>query len=253
MKNLVGAVTKIEMHGLLDLIHNSLSCSTQKDFFALIKQFGNLVHFDHLLCGYGNLKEYSEKKETGGSCFNLLSYNYPDEWLKRYLEKNYHAVDNYLNAYLATFELHSWRDVRIRMNNGRKTFVNLEGEQFGVNEGYIYGTRARDMETATTLSFSGKKMAYTRRSAFMMEYAIPHISECLIRIMGRKEKKCFLLTSREGEVLKWLKEGKTGWEISVILGISHRTVSFHVNNLIRKLNAVNSRQAVAIAMENSLI
>ena len=57
------------------------------------------------------------------------------------------------------------------------------------------------------------------------------------------------LSRREREVLSWLRHGKGNWEISRILGISERTVKFHVTSIMRKLNAVTRTQAVALAME----
>jgi len=53
-----------------------------------------------------------------------------------------------------------------------------------------------------------------------------------------------LLSRRELEVLKWLKLGKTSWDISIILRISERTVNYHVGNIVRKLGASNRMQAV---------
>ena len=61
------------------------------------------------------------------------------------------------------------------------------------------------------------------------------------------------LTQREQEILRWLKEGKSSWDIGKILNISERTVKFHVTNALVKLNAVNRTHAVAIAMEKNLI
>jgi len=61
------------------------------------------------------------------------------------------------------------------------------------------------------------------------------------------------LTDREGEVLLWLKEGKNSWDIGRILAISERTVNFHVQNIKRKVRAVNRAQAVAVAMETGLL
>jgi len=51
------------------------------------------------------------------------------------------------------------------------------------------------------------------------------------------------ITKRELEVLIWVNKGKTNWEISSILGISHTTVKNHVQNIIRKLGVENRRQA----------
>lgn len=53
------------------------------------------------------------------------------------------------------------------------------------------------------------------------------------------------LTERERDVLAWVAEGKSDWEISIILGLSETTVRFHVDNGRRKLGAVNRAQAVA--------
>lgn len=61
------------------------------------------------------------------------------------------------------------------------------------------------------------------------------------------------LTLREKEVVRWIKKGKSSWEIAAILGISERTVNFHVNNIKQKLNVVSRTQAVAIAIEQGLI
>lgn len=61
------------------------------------------------------------------------------------------------------------------------------------------------------------------------------------------------LSEREKEVLSWSKRGKSSWEISAILDISERTVNFHVNNIMQKLNAVSRTQAVAVAIERGLI
>lgn len=43
------------------------------------------------------------------------------------------------------------------------------------------------------------------------------------------------LTKRETEVLGWLREGKTGPEIAIILGCARRTVESHVARLYKKL------------------
>ncbi len=56
------------------------------------------------------------------------------------------------------------------------------------------------------------------------------------------------LSPREWEVLGWLKLGKTSWDISRILGITERTVNYHVNNIIQKLGAANRLQAVCQAL-----
>ncbi len=61
------------------------------------------------------------------------------------------------------------------------------------------------------------------------------------------------LSEREKEVLSWLAQGKTSWDISIIMGIAERTVNFHACNIMQKLNSVNRAHSVAIAMDMGLI
>ena len=41
--------------------------------------------------------------------------------------------------------------------------------------------------------------------------------------------------------MRWVAEGKTNWEISVILGVSLNTVKFHLKNIYEKLGGVENR------------
>ena len=61
------------------------------------------------------------------------------------------------------------------------------------------------------------------------------------------------LTERERECLRWTAEGKTGWEISKVLGISERTVVFHLENAARKFGVFGRRQAAARAIALQMI
>ena len=45
------------------------------------------------------------------------------------------------------------------------------------------------------------------------------------------------LTQREKTCLQWAAVGKTSWEMGVILGLTERTVNFHIHNACRKLGS----------------
>ena len=61
------------------------------------------------------------------------------------------------------------------------------------------------------------------------------------------------MTHREIEVLQALKSGRTSREIAGTLGISERTVKFHTTNIMRKLQAANRTEAVALALEQGIL
>jgi DNA-binding NarL/FixJ family response regulator len=61
------------------------------------------------------------------------------------------------------------------------------------------------------------------------------------------------LNDRELECLTWSARGKTSPEIAAILGLSKRTVNFHIENACRKLNVSTRTEAVARAASGRLI
>jgi DNA-binding NarL/FixJ family response regulator len=61
------------------------------------------------------------------------------------------------------------------------------------------------------------------------------------------------LREREVEALTWAARGKTFWEIGEILGLSKRTVEFHLENARRKLGVATRTQALIKAATGHLI
>ena len=61
------------------------------------------------------------------------------------------------------------------------------------------------------------------------------------------------LTEREQEVLGWLARGRVNKEIAAGLGISERTVKFHVSSIFNKLGATNRTEAVTLAVQRGLV
>lgn len=71
------------------------------------------------------------------------------------------------------------------------------------------------------------------------------LTERLMMLAEPPEAEVIGLTPRERDALGWVAQGKSDWEISVILGVSEATARWHVDNGRRKLGAVNRAQAVA--------
>lgn len=61
------------------------------------------------------------------------------------------------------------------------------------------------------------------------------------------------LTARERQILKEVASGSSNRQIADIFGISHRTVEIHRSNVLRKLGASNSAEAVHIASSTGII
>ncbi|MGP1613498.1 MAG: helix-turn-helix domain-containing protein [Pollutimonas bauzanensis] len=61
------------------------------------------------------------------------------------------------------------------------------------------------------------------------------------------------LTDRELACLRWAAVGKTSWEMGVILGLTERTINFHVHNACRKLGVHGRQAAITAALQLGLL
>ncbi len=75
----------------------------------------------------------------------------------------------------------------------------------------------------------------------------------MLRINGINADNELIISARELDCLRWTAAGKSAWEASVILGISERTVRFHLNAAREKLNSATTAQAVAKAISQNII
>ena len=80
----------------------------------------------------------------------------------------------------------------------------------------------------------------------------PEIADRLLA-RERRERDRPILTPRETEVLELLARGLLNKEIADRLGLSERTVKFHVSSLLAKLDAGNRTEALARAAEHGLV
>ncbi|MBS0363311.1 MAG: hypothetical protein JSR98_18195 [Proteobacteria bacterium] len=93
------------------------------------------------------------------------------------------------------------------------------------------GFQDRDLSPEDVLGLQLAGLMLTER---LISFAAPEPDEAEVR-----------LTPRERNVLGWIAEGKSDWEISVILGVSETTVRSHADSARRKLGAVTRAHAIA--------
>lgn len=93
----------------------------------------------------------------------------------------------------------------------------------------------------------------------LLESLTPYLSAAIDQISSNtlaqrcSKPKDLFLTTREKEILKWVSVGKSCGETGLILGITERTIKFHLQNVYRKLEVVNRAQAVTVAHQHALI
>ena len=80
-----------------------------------------------------------------------------------------------------------------------------------------------------------------------------YISPRIVSAMNSASDRDVSLTARELEVIKYLSEGMTNKVIAQHMGVSERTVRFHISNCCLKLDANRRSGVVAKALQMNII
>ncbi len=240
--------SRTELTLVLEIIHSSLACKNDSDLTRLVARIKDLVCADHGICGIGVIN--SGRLSSVKKIFNL---DYPDQWMRLYASKELYKVDPIVRHNMISEKSYFWDEATEKLTGKEDiSFMRLAGD-FRLRYGIAAGFKGGRSGLATLFSFSGAGDRFREHHKEILNTLVPHVHTALERVCAIERNKAMDLSGREREVLAWVKEGKTNWEISMILNISERTVKFHVQNIEHKLNAVNKAHAIALAMEHGLV
>ncbi len=241
-------LSKKDATDLHDIIYESLFCSTEADLKKLILDIKRIIPFDSAACLMGR-----KSGQRAVAQYDLINISYPDEWLLNYVTKNYHLIDPIVKENFNRFSIQYWQDT-YKKYRCPKQFVK-EAEDFGLRKGYSIGQKNLTATEGSLFSFAGNSIEHNLRTETILKLVVPHVHRAFNQLLDQESRtnNSVHLTSREKEILLWLKEGKSSWEISTILSISEDTVNYHIKNLYRKLNTTSRAHAVAIALGTKLI
>jgi LuxR family transcriptional regulator, quorum-sensing system regulator SolR len=171
--------------------------------------------------------------------------NYPLEWRRLYIERDYIDVDPTVQLASRTSMTLLWSD---DLFSSCPQLWN-EARSFGLRNGWCRScfdsngvggllTLARSDGAITEQELREKSTVldvFTTSAHAAMTKCLMHrlIPECNAR-----------LSSQELTVLRWTGEGYCSREIAQLMNIAERTVNFHATNATAKLNASNKTAAV---------
>jgi LuxR family quorum sensing-dependent transcriptional regulator len=189
----------------------------------------------------------------GTSLSDLTVANgWPPEWFEIYTRENFSVMDPVPQYGASTVQPFEWAEARYdKDSNPGAHLVMTRATEFRLMQGYCIPLHYDEGGAVISMATEQLTIDPIAKSALQLIGIYAHNR---IRSLGRpKSEKRDLLTPREREILRWAADGKTSWEVSVILNISERTVKFHLNQASHKLNAVNRTAAVAKALARGLI
>jgi LuxR family quorum sensing-dependent transcriptional regulator len=181
-----------------------------------------------------------------------VANGWPVEWHDLYIRENFTQHDPIPRYCATTTQPFEWSDVRYDPSTDTMAHkVMTRAKDFGLLAGYCIPLHYDTGSAAISLAGERPDLDPAVKSALQLIGIYAH--NRIRSLVRSRNPTSGPLSDRQCDVLRWAAKGKTAWEASVILGISERTVKFHLNEAARKLNAVNQTSAVATALVRGLI
>jgi DNA-binding CsgD family transcriptional regulator len=215
--------------------------------------------------GFNKFSFVSRGRHCDGRRFERISTNYAPEWRARVRAQNYLDIDPTVRRARRSCLPFTWselRESRALLPAQRQLFD--EAAALGLRHGFtvpIHMTGGGEGLVALASDVGTREfdaaIAHHRHDLHLLalHFHALHEQACRTQRAGGQDAPHpdIEVTSREAECLLWTARGKSAWEAARVLGITERTVNFHVENARRKLNAQTKTQAVAQAILQNLI
>ena len=246
------SLSKPECLNFLEIVHRAMQAETPENVRDVLIRFQNYFSFTRALGGLVRLGPNG----TFAGFSNVVNASYPDEWLYMYWKNGFAEVDPVFKSALQSPSTQHWRDIYQNMSSEKEQEFIATARGFGLCDGITTGSVDQACGLATFCSFASEEALDGKRLVPIVEYLGYHIHMALLRATPKsalQTDRCIKeLSSREVTILNWMKNGKTNWEIGKILGVTERTIRFHIESIFSKLEVTSRSQAVATAIEHGL-
>ena len=185
-----------------------------------------------------------------------LAVTYSPEWVERYKAARFVDVDPAIRVGLRRMLPIDWAEFDRTDKMVRRLFG--EAGEFGLGRQGIslpvHGRHGDRALVSITSDARGRDWQHLRRN-YMRDFHLLalHMHQAILRLESGQNAEHTALSPRERECLRWIAEGKTYWECSVILGLSEHTVRCYLESARHKLGAANTTHAVNKAARASLL
>ncbi len=239
----MNGLSKSDINAIFDIVEDCANGSSLNDFLETVKKLQNTLQVENIVFLSSELNNPLRTASV-----KEINLSYPQEWAKEYRECNYLAKDPIIQC--GRSGLLFWDEVYAQLPP-EEEFLS-QARSYGLENGFSHILPSRS--TFGLFSVAEKSIRNDKRTRTIINTIAPHL-HLFASLIDKEihETHIISLTDREREVLLWVMEGKSNWEISVILNISQESIKSHLKNIFRKLDATNRAHAVAIALKQKCI
>jgi transcriptional regulator EpsA len=232
---------------LMNIIMRSTAINEPEGLLSLI---GNEVHqllkHDVMVCGVGGVSP------KGSYVHKVLHHNYPPNYFEEMATADGRVDSPLMKKWRSTQEpviFQSGRDDQSFPEDWIRIFNKYE-----LRNTVAHGVLDVHHTVATYFIFSRIPGEVGEKEIFLLKMITPHLHLALVRSLTNVQEFSRLtapheaLSDRQKEILIWINEGKTNWEIAQILDMTEKNVKYHIEQILAKLQVKNRIQAAAKAM-----
>ncbi|PPA31406.1 transcriptional regulator [Aeromonas jandaei] len=235
----------------LTLITRFDTATDEHTIVALLRTLSQQMGFDHFRLGF-IFPSSIQRPEV--RIFNGC----PAQWVQTYEAQRFFAVDPVVRKGMTQSTPILWTSLMNECCEQQDTAgveVMLQAHEAGLRDGITFPWHGANGHVGL-LSF----ITRTPRTEHQWLTATPFLSWLSVHIFEAVARVCLsnippreLLSLRELEVCQWSAEGKQVSDIAQLLGITPRTVTFHLNRVVEKLGASSKSQAISWALKQGLV
>ncbi|MBZ6414972.1 MULTISPECIES: LuxR family transcriptional regulator [Methylobacterium] len=185
----------------------------------------------------------------------ILILTYEDEWVKRYIERDYFTIDPIVAAGRRGFLPIDWAKVDRTSPETQKFFREAEAYHVG-RQGVTLPIRGPAGERAlfTLTSYLDDAEWQVRRLGFMRDFQlIGHfVHDRAVGLSGYRDK-CPALSRREAQCLERIAAGRHVKQIASELDLSVSAVQLYLRSARHKLRCSSNAEAVVKAARTELL
>lgn len=228
------------------------------DVVAAAHEAGDLVELQALTrvefarLGFDLALGIHSRRHASGADVDLLFGDIDHPWCRHYEERSWSRRCPVGAA--AGPRPMTWDDIQRQPLRPGQRVIFDELRQFSFTHGHIVAIDNRDGGTCAVSLAGGGFDTRDPEALTAVHLLSLHYGFAGFDLLGRAGPATTpVLTARQVECLRWVRDGKTAWEIGSILGLSSRTVEEHLANACRTLGVRSRVQAVILASRRGLL
>lgn len=172
-------LSKDELIGILELIEKAQRVSGSRDLQKLINKAAVLLEAEYALCGL--VRAGSDGLPAITSCVNG---SYPEEWVRRYLEKSYHLKDPVVRFHMNYALTQTWSDVIRQSDDEEARKVVGEASEHGLKFGITGALYVPEVDNIALFIFAGRDDNFGAHQKRIADILSMHFTQALVDCSG---------------------------------------------------------------------